>query len=89
MKKLTLVEPTQIPVGNLADIPALLRKLADDIEAGKLGSVHAAAIVLEAPGLPVYGFGALGHPQNASELHSMAHLKLSAQRLNYIESLKP
>jgi methyl coenzyme M reductase alpha subunit len=89
MTKPTLSLVADLPVGNLADIPALLRKLADDIEAGSLGTVHAAAVVLEAPGLPVYGFGATGYSQNASELHSMAHLKLTAQRLNYIESLEP
>lgn len=87
MKTLTFVEPTALPVSNLSDVPALLRKLAGDIEASMYGEVHAAAVVLEAPELPVFGFGATGHAQNASELFAMAHTKLVHQRLSYIESL--
>lgn len=88
-KKLTLVEPTQLPVSDLADVPALLRKLADDIASGTYGEVHAAAVVLEAPELPVFGFGPTGHSQNVSELFTMAHMKLIHQRLCFIESLQP
>lgn len=69
------------PAGNLSDVPKLLRKLADDIESGRLGEVHSAGVVLEAVDCPVYGFGVTGHAQNISELFSIAHQKLSMQRL--------
>jgi hypothetical protein len=87
--KLSLVDPTPLPVSDLTDVPALLRKLADDIAAGNYGEVHAAAVVLEAPELPIFGYGATGHAQNASELFAMAHTKLVHQRLSFIESLQP
>lgn len=86
MIKPTLSLVADLPVSDLSDVPAMLRKLADDIEAGTLGTVHAAAVVLEAPGLPAYGFGPNAHAKNASELFAMAHLKMTAQRFNFIES---
>jgi len=89
MNKPTLAKVTNLPVKDLSDVPALLRKLADDIEANKYGHVHAAGVVLEAAELPAFGFGANGQPQNVSELFAMAHTKLIHQRLSYIESCRP
>ena len=72
-----------LPISNLQDVPQMLRKLADDIENSNYGPVHSAAVVLEAPGLPVFGFGQ-ADPANASELFACAHHKLLLDRLNCI-----
>lgn len=42
---------------NLRDIPAMLRKWADDIEAGKHGKAHSCVLVLDAARLEVAFFG--------------------------------
>jgi hypothetical protein len=89
MTKPTLASVTALPATDLSNVPALLRKLADDIEAGKYGQVHAAGVVLEAAELPIFGFGVTGTPQNVSELFALAHTKMIHQRLSYIESCKP
>lgn len=62
----------------------MLRKLADDVERGEYGPVHAAAIVFESECFPVFGFGA--YPQNVSELFACAHQKLVLQRLQSSEN---
>lgn len=41
----------------LSDVPAMLRKMADRIEAGKYGDVSRATLVLFADQLTVHGFG--------------------------------
>jgi hypothetical protein len=46
-----------IPSAKLADIPAMLRRLADDIEAGVYGRVPEAAVVTSGDSLNVFGFG--------------------------------
>jgi hypothetical protein len=62
--------------------PAMLRDLADDIEKGVHGKVHAAAVVLESEGFPVFGFGETGEGMsNVSELFSLAHHKMVMLRL--------
>ncbi len=45
-----------IPV-KLQDIPAMLRKLADDVEAGEYGKVMEATVVTSGDRLDVFGFG--------------------------------
>ena len=79
----------QHPAHDLSNVPAMLRRLADDIEAGKYGEVYAAGVVLEAAECPVFGFGLTGHAQNVSELFSLAHQKMVRDRLDYLESLEP
>jgi len=59
----------------LLDIPALLRTLADNIEAGEYGEVLRAAIVLRSADLPpaVFGHGAVEHvAQLYMDLHAGA-----------------
>ena len=77
---------SKLPVSNLADVPTMLRKLADDVERGEYGPVHAAAIILESECFPVFGFGAGAHSQNVSELFACAHQKLVLQRLQSSEN---
>jgi len=79
----------QHPARDLSNVPTMLRRLADDIEAGKYGEVYAAGTVLEAAECPVFGFGPTGHAQNVSELFAMAHQKMVRDRLDYMESLSP
>lgn len=76
-----------IPRTPLDDIPAMLRRLADDIESDAYGEVHGAAIVLEAVGMPVFGYGR-ADPQNASELFACAHQKMVLARLRNADGLE-
>jgi hypothetical protein len=46
-----------LPSAKLQDIPAMLRRLADDIEAGEYGEVREAVCVTHGSGLDVFGFG--------------------------------
>lgn len=69
----------------LGDVPAMLRKLAGDIEANVYGPVAAAAVVLEAKEMPIFGYGR-ADPVNASELFSAAHYKLVRARLQHLEA---
>lgn len=72
----------------LSDIPAMLRKLADAIEANQYGHCPGVVVVLEAAQLPVLGYGS-ADPTNASELLACAHLQLVSMRKNHLESLIP
>jgi hypothetical protein len=44
--KLVSDNVTELPVGNVRDLPQMLRYLADDIEAGELGSLTSLVTVL-------------------------------------------
>lgn len=48
----------QLPKATLADIPRVLRAIADSIEAGEYGSPEAAAVVLESTDGEIETFGA-------------------------------
>lgn len=82
---MTVSNVAPLETTNLADVPALLRHLADQIEEGEYGKVHTTAVVLEAEEFPVFGFGASAHPQNVSELFACAHQKLVLMRLQSSE----
>lgn len=47
----------EFPNGNLRDIPTSLRLLADNIEAGKHGSVATCAVALSADTFKIFGYG--------------------------------
>lgn len=47
-----------LPSSQLQDIPAMLRRLADDMEAGLYGRVTECAVVTNGAQLDVFGFGA-------------------------------
>ncbi|MBB5448416.1 MULTISPECIES: hypothetical protein [unclassified Paraburkholderia] len=70
----------------LSDIPGMLRGLADAIESGEHGEVQAAGVVLDAPQMPVFGFGAADAPR-ANELFACAHHKLTLARLSGADAL--
>ncbi|MCA8017748.1 hypothetical protein [Burkholderia metallica] len=72
---------------SLEDIPAMLRRLADHIEFGQYGDVMAAAVVLDAPEIPVFGFGRADAP-HANELFACAHHKLTLARLQSAGALE-
>lgn len=61
-----------IPTGNLQDIPAALRMLADDIEGGTFGTVDALAWTLD--GNAGYALGMIGgrEPSDAHLLFTVA-----------------
>lgn len=46
-----------LPSAKLQDVPAMLRRLADDIEANEYGAVKEAVVVTSGDGLDVFGFG--------------------------------
>jgi hypothetical protein len=74
---------TSLPTSDLSDLPKMLRQLADDLGNGKYGKVCGAVVVLEATGLPVFGFGS-ADPVNTSELLACAHQKLVMYRLGAV-----
>ena len=56
-------DPTPMPVLNLLDLAAGLRKIAADIEAGDLQGARNVAVVIEMPDRrEVAAFGPVGHP---------------------------
>lgn len=58
MSELKLVpEVVSIYETNFHDIPAMLRKLADEIEAGEYGEVNEAACAIFADRVEVFGWG--------------------------------
>ena len=65
----------------------MLRRLADSIEANRYGDVQGAAIVLEATGMPVFGYGSAS-PVNASELFACAHQKMVLARLRDADGIE-
>jgi len=46
-----------LPVGDLRDIPLMLRRLADDIQSGAVAGVHSVIVVAKGDDLHVYGLG--------------------------------
>lgn len=58
MSKPKLAEVVSLYETNSRDIPAMLRKMADDIEGGTYGEVGEAAVVLCGDTLEVFGWGA-------------------------------
>lgn len=48
----------QLPKATLADIPRVLRAIADEIDAGEYGEPVSAVVVLEADGIHTFGAGA-------------------------------
>ena len=57
-----MVNLVEFPVVPLGDIPARMRKLADEIEAGDYGDIESASVLLPRPGdFPlIFGFGDVG-----------------------------
>lgn len=66
----------KFPRSNLSDIPAMLRKLADDIESGDHGEVPLCLAVLPRDGEwpSIFGFGATGDTSDAALI---GHLELA------------
>lgn len=66
----------KFPRSNLSDIPAMLRKLADDIEAGDHGEVPLCLVVLPVSGEwpAIFGFGQEGDTTDAALI---GHLELA------------
>ena len=59
MTETQLAEVITLYESNVRNIPAVLRELADSIEAGKYGEVGEAAFVLMGDTLEVFGWGNL------------------------------
>lgn len=62
------------PKSNLSDIPYMLRKLADDIEAGIYGEISLCLALLPELEEPLFGFGPDG---NTSDAALIGHLELA------------
>lgn len=69
------------PLEDTSDIPAQLRRIAGDIEEGRLPGVHTACVVLRGEALTIYGPG-LGGP--LPRLHA-AYMAL-AQAMRELEA---
>ncbi|MGE8165204.1 hypothetical protein ACQKRQ_34275 [Paraburkholderia sp. NPDC080076] len=65
---------------SLSDIAGMLRRLADAIEHGEHEGIRGLVVVLDAPAMPVFGFGD-APPAVAGELLACAHLKMIRARL--------
>lgn len=46
-----------LPSAQLQDVPEMLRRLADSVEAGEYGEVTEAVVVMPGDALEVFGFG--------------------------------
>lgn len=69
-----------LPSAQLQDVPAMLRKLADAIEAGDHGEVREAVVVASGDALAVFGFGQVDGTQ-AHYLLGCAMARLQEPRL--------
>lgn len=67
---------------NLLDIPATLRNIAADIEAGEFGKAQGCAVVLDADGLEVFYCGTGEAGPNAHLLFSAGAAKMVARVLD-------
>lgn len=47
----------ELPVGNLLDIPAMMRRVADAIERGEYKADHAALVLTDSDGLRIFQWG--------------------------------
>lgn len=74
--KPAIAEVVSIYETNFRDIPSMLRKLADDIEANEFGPVGEAAVVIMGDTLEVFGWGEI---QDGSS--SAVMLQAGAMRL--------
>lgn len=50
----------ELPVRNLADIPAMARTLADDVERGDYGTVRRVLVIMDSDDLHTFGWGDVG-----------------------------
>lgn len=71
----------RLPVG-LQSIPQVMRKIADEIEAGKYGDCASAAFVLAGDRLEVFGLGERGDAPTVSYLLSSGAVKMTLPLVN-------
>jgi hypothetical protein len=71
----------------LSDIAGMLRRLADALERGKHEGIRGLVVVLDAPRMPVFGFGD-APPAVASDLLACAHLKMIRARLMSADAME-
>lgn len=67
----------ELPSSTLADIPRVLRAIADEIEAGKYGKTQVAAVIIEsdAGDIRTFGAGNADHHRAIAMFHlGIAHL---------------
>lgn len=62
---------------NFRDVPPTLRKLADEIEAGKFGAVGAAALVILGDQMNVFGMGVDSEGPSIAVLLHAGFMRLS------------
>lgn len=74
MAELKVVELDAAP---FRDVPRMLRKLADDIEAGTYGDVGPVAVALRTEGLEVFGFGTDSTVEMTAVMFHAAAIKLA------------
>lgn len=76
-----------LPSAALCDVPAMFRKLADDIEAGVYGSVPEAVAVVSGTELEIFGFGtadgAVSHYMLGSAMLKMQMGNLNRAAVNH------
>lgn len=63
---------------NLLDVPATLRNIADEIEAGKYGTAEGCAVVLDADNVEIFYMGTGEAGPNAHLLFSVGAAKMVA-----------
>ncbi|MDR1076376.1 MAG: hypothetical protein LBL59_08810 [Xanthomonadaceae bacterium] len=71
-----------LPNPGLADIPALLRNIADELEAGEYGEVREGALVLAGTNLEVFGLGCYADGTVAHYLLACGQRKLESPCLD-------
>ena len=69
----------ELPKATLADIPRVLRAIADEIEANAYGNVVSAAVVINSDaGLHTFGAGAADGPNAIAMFTAAAHKLIAA-----------
>lgn len=76
MSETKLAEVVSLYETNSRDIPAMLRKMAEDIEAGRYGEVGEAALVLYGDTLEVFGWGSAQDGTSSSLLLQAGAMRL-------------
>lgn len=72
---MTGLRVVEFPARNLSDIPAMMRAVADDIEAGNYGEANAAICILEgSEGMNAFAWGTFDPVRAVGLMHCGANL---------------
>jgi hypothetical protein len=78
MIRLAVDNVAPLPIGNLRDIPGMIRRFADDLEGGKHGDLHRAVLIIQRDdnSMALFGWG-----ENSTDLELMGLFEAAKLRV--------